>query len=223
MSHGTLFESLIQSVIRRVGQVTGTSVQVYSEDLIGDMIQHKFDVLFEEQWWTQFMRWRTVTLDGTTGVPTISMRNPPDGKGLQRFEDIHSAFVTNSNRPLPRFPDFVNPDTVKGSTPRFLEIDASDEKVFHVYPITATGTINVHYRELPDNFVTGAEVDFDNQALILGAAFDYLSSDGTNPSATDDMKDMFESRIKQLKKSRAWLPHALDPRVEDTVDDWFET
>lgn len=220
MAHNQLFEELIQLTIRRIGQVTGTSVQVYAEDVIGDMIQHKFDVMFEEVWWNQFLYWLDGTLDGTTGVVTVdvsAMTNP-----LVRFEDIHSIFVENSNRPLPRFPDFLNPDNVTGTTPRYVEAVGDVQKVFRVHPLTATKPIKMHYRSLPTRFVTGETVNFDSQALVLGSAYDYLEDDGTNPGATEKMSNMFESRVRQLKKSRAWLPHKLDPRANDVVDEWFE-
>lgn len=219
MAHNLLFEELIQQVIRRIGQVTGTSVQVYAEDLIGDMIQHKFDVMFEEVWWSQFLHWFTATLDGTTGVVTVDVSTLNDP--LVRFEDIHSIFPENSDRPLPRFPDFVNPDNVTGTTPRYIEAVSNAQKIFRILPITADKPINIHYRSLPERLVLGKIVPFDSQALVLGSAYDYLEDDGTNPGATEKMSNMFESRVKQLKKSRAWLPHKLDPRSARTPDEWW--
>ena len=168
------------------------------------------------------------TIDGTTGVVTVNVATLVDSNGadigLKRFEDIHSIFNENDNRPLPRFPDFVNPDNVTGTKARYIEADGNEQKVFHMYPVLATGIIKIHYRSKPDPFVTGDTIKFDSQALILGSAYDYLEDDGTNPGATEKMSSMFESRVKQLKKSRAWLPHKLDPRVDDSVpDEWFAT
>ncbi len=224
MAANELFENLIQSTIRRIGQVTGTAVQVYAEDLIGDMIQHKFDVMFEEVWWTQFLYWLDGTLDGVTGVVTVDVSTLLDGSkdiALKRFEDIHTIFPGSSSRPLPRLSDYINPDNVSGSTPQFIEPTGNVQKIFKIHPVTATGTIKLRYRSMPDPFVTGDTVNFDSQALVLGAAFDYLEDDGTNPGATEKMSRMFEARVRQLKKSRAWLPHSLDPRVTATPDDWF--
>ena len=220
-----LFDTAIQLVIRRISQVPGTSVQVYAEERIGDMIQHKFDVLFEEVWWNQFLHWQAATLDGTTGVVTIDLStltlNGAD-IGLKRFEDLERVIPGTRNRGLKRFPDVINPDNVTGDVPRFLEAIGDATKVFRVLPITAVGALNIHYRSKPNDFALGDSINFDTQALVLGAAADYLDDDGTNPGATDKMSGYFESRIKQLKKSRSWLPHALDPRITDTVDDFFE-
>ena len=191
------------------------------------MIQHKFDVMFEDVWWNQFMYWLDATLDGTTGVVTVDVSalttgSPPVAIPLVRFEDIHSIFPENSDRPLPRFPDFVNPDNVTGTTPRYIEAVGDAQKIFRILPLTADEPIKIHYRSMPDHFVTGETVNFDSQALVLGSAYDYLEDDGTNPGATEKMSNMFESRVRQLKKSRAWLPHKLDPRVDDAVpDEWW--
>lgn len=225
MAVRVLFEDLIQATIRRIGQVAGASVQVYSEELIGDMIQHKFDVITEEVWWSQFMYRLNGTLDEVAGVVTVDVSSLVDGDdndiALKRFEDIHTIFHGTSNNPLARLPDFVNITNITGTTPRFIEADANVQKIFRIHPLTAEGDIEIRYRSVPDPFVIGDTVNFDNQLLILGAAFDYLEDDGTNPGATEKMSRMFESRARQLKKARAWLPHALDPRVSDTVNDWF--
>lgn len=220
-----LFDDVIQRVIRRISQVPGTSVQVYAEERIGDMVQHKFEVLFEEVWWNQFLHWKTATLDGVTGVVTIDLSTLVNGNndpiGLKRFEDIKKVIPGTRSKGLKLFPESLNPDNLTGATPRYLEAVGDSEKVFRVLPITATGNLNIRYRARPADFALGDDIDFDAQALILGAAYDYLEDDGTNPGATDKMAGFFEARVKQLKKSRSWLPHALDPQQSDTVDDWF--
>ena len=65
--------TLIDRVADRLSMVAGTGVQTYAEDRIAEMIQHKFDVLFDEIWWPQFLTWETLTLDGTLGVVTIDL------------------------------------------------------------------------------------------------------------------------------------------------------
>ena len=55
------------------------------------------------------------------------------------------------------------------------------------------------------------EIDFDDQALILGSVFDYLEDDGTNPSATQKFQLLFEARVRQLKNAFNSAPISLDP------------
>lgn len=217
------FDDIINRTITRLSQLTGASVQTYSIDRIGEMVQHKFDVLFDETWWHQFMYWEPITLSNTTGEPAAptadltALSNP-----LKRFDDIKAIYPPNSNKPLPYLPENVNPDNITGSAARFVEPVGTTGKIFRILPVTVTDVVNMHYRSKPDNFVTGDTVNFDDQALILGATYDYLEDDGTNPGATEKMKDMFESRVRQLKKLRAQLPSALDPRLTETLDEWRE-
>ena len=63
---------------------------------------------------------------------------------------------------------------------------------------------------LPISNAQDNEVNFDEQALILGASYDYAEDDGTNPAATDKLQNMFESRVKQLRNLRNETPVALD-------------
>ena len=44
----------VDKVLRRVSLAGGPGTQLYAEDLIKEIIQHKFDVLFDDTWWPQF-------------------------------------------------------------------------------------------------------------------------------------------------------------------------
>jgi predicted nuclease of predicted toxin-antitoxin system len=192
--------------------VAGTGVQTYAEDRIAEMIQHKFDVLFEEVFWPQFLTWATWTLDGTLGVITTDVTAL-----LKRFEDIRVVFPSGSNTPLTKMsPLTTNPFELSGTTPIHYEslgpTDANKvTRVFQIWPKAATGTIVVQYRTRPDTFVATDEIDFDDQALILGAVFDYLEDDGTNPNATQKFQLLFEARVTQLKNTFNSAPISLDP------------
>ena len=156
---------LVTRTADRLSMVAGTGVQTYAEDRIAEMIQHKFDVLFEEAFWPQFLTWATFTLDGTLGIVTTDLTSL-----LKRYEDIRVVF-----------------------------------------PESATGDIVVQYRTKPDTFVSTDEIYFDDQALILGATFDYLEDDGTNPNASQKFQLLFEARVKQLKNTFNSAPISLDP------------
>jgi len=164
-------DELVTKVTRRLSQVPGVGVQLYAEDRIVDMIQHKFDILFDELFWPQFSGWYQWTLDGSTGVITTDVSTI-----LKRFDDIDVIFLPNSDSPLPKLPDrVVNPFQLTGQTPLYYDANpGSTSRPFLVWPKTATGTIDVHVRTKPDDFIGDSIVDFDNQALILGTVFDYL-------------------------------------------------
>jgi len=203
---------LIARTADRLSMVAGTGVQVYAEDRIAEMIQHKFDVLFDEAFWPQFLTWSTWTLDATLGVVTTDLTDL-----VKRFDDIRVIFPDGSNTSLTKIAALTtNPETLAGTTPIHFESlgpGASNKttRVFNVWPKTATGNIVVQYRTKPDTFTITDEIDFDDQALILGATFDYLEDDGTNPNATQKFQLLFEARVKQLKNTLNNSPISLDP------------
>jgi hypothetical protein len=203
---------LVARTADRLSMVAGTGVQVYAEDRIAEMIQHKFDVLFIEAPWPQFLTWVTWTLDGTLGVVTANLTDD-----VKDFEDLIVMFPDNSNTALTKLAHLTtNPFTLAGTTPiHFQALGPNDSnktaKVFHVWPKASTGDIIGLYRTKPDTFTATDTIDFDDQALILGATFDYLEDDGTNPNATQKFQLLFEARVKQLKNQLNSAPISLDP------------
>ena len=190
----------------------GQGVQLYAEDRIAEMIQHKFDVLFEEIFWPQFCTWAQYTLDGTLGIITTDLTTL-----VKRFEDIQVIYPENSNQSLPKLsPSTSNPFELSGTTPVAYEaLGPTDtnktSRVFQIWPKAATGDVILRFRTKPDTFTANTTVDFDEQVLILGAAFDYAEDDGTNPNATQKFQNLFESRFIQLKNTFNSGPISLDP------------
>lgn len=213
----TLLSALIQKVVVRISQVPGTAVQVYAEDRIGDMIQHKFDVIFDELWWPQYTGWTSSTLDGSTGVVTSDLSSL-----IKRFQDIRYIFFENENRPIPQLTSNINPYSTGSGRPRFFSRSSNTQKVFQIWPNDATGTVRISYRTKPDDFIATSNVPMDDQVLILGAAYDYLEDDGANPGAIAKFQQMFESRLRQLKELDANNPIQLDHRIDMVPQEWFE-
>jgi len=204
--------SLITRVAERISMVSGTGVQIYAEDRIAEMIQHKFEVLFDEVFWPQFCSWHQWTLDGTLGIVTTDLTTL-----LTRFDDIQVIFPESSNSALTKLAAITtNPFELSGTVPIHYEalgpLDTNKvSRVFQIWPKSATGIIVSRIRTKPDTFTATDEIDFDDQALIIGAAYDYLEDDGTNPNATQKMQLLFEARVKQLKNNFNDAPISLDP------------
>ena len=203
---------LVARTADRLSMVAGTGVQVYAEDRIAEMIQHKFDVLFDEVFWPQFCTWYEWTLDATLGVVTTDLTDI-----LKRYEDIQVVFPENSNTALTKLSNLTtNPFELTGTTPINYEAlgptySNKTTKVFRVWPLAATGDIILRVRTKPDTFTSEDEIDFDDQSLILGSVFDYLEDDGTNPNATQKFQLLFEARVKQLKNNFNSAAISLDP------------
>ena len=225
MSYDTL-TNLIDRVAERLSLVGGTSTQTYAEDRIAAAIQHKCDILFGETFWPQHVVWVEHTRDGTLGVVTADLTDL-----LSDFDDIGRIYPEDSTNPLPLFPHTtMNPNILSGTRPRFYaaipEGESNDNKVFHIWPKTATGDIQYFFRKHPKTDTAGRlflpedTVTFDDHALILGSTFDILEDDGTNPNATQKFQSMFESRMKQLKRALSNAPIALDQGRQNILTTW---
>ena len=205
----TILSELIDRTANRLSMVAGTGVQTYAEDRIAEMIQHKFDVLFDEAFWPQFCVWDTWTLDGTLGVVTKDLTEL-----VKRYDDVQVMYPENSNSPIIKLSQITaNPFEFSGTTPlRYEGLSGTSKltRVIQFWPKSATGNINVRYRTKPDTFTATDDVDFDDQILILGATYDYLEDDGTNPNATQKFLSLFESRKDQLIEQHNSGPIALD-------------
>ena len=203
---------LVARTASRISMVAGTGVQTYAEDVLGEMIQHKFDVLFAERFWPQFCSWNTWTLDETLGIITTDITDL-----VKDIDDIQIIYPENSNTPLTLLSaSTVNPFELAGTTPISYEQlgpldDNVTSRVFQIWPKAATGNIISRVRTKPDTFAPEDTINFDDQALILGAAFDYCEDDGTNPAQTQKFQLLFESRVKQLKRKADKAPISLDP------------
>jgi hypothetical protein len=206
MAYST-FSQLIQRTIERLSEVPGESVQVYSENRIASMVQHKFTVLFEEEYWPQFSSWQTGTLDGVAGVVTADLSSL-----LKRHDDLRVVFVAGRPNPIPALSTVMNPHVLTGTTPQFVEL-IDEPKFFRVWPLAATGSVNFHIRTRPEPFVLTDVVNFDEEALVLGATFDYLDDDGTNPGAVAKFQGLFEQRVQALRKNIDQHGRPLNPMI----------
>ena len=187
---------LINRTAQRLSMVHGGGVQVYAEDRLQEMVQHKFDVLFDEAYWDQFTEWYEWTLDGTLGVVTTDLTDI-----LKRLEDIQVMYIEDTLSKVTKLPSTVNPYILTGTTPIHYASKSSVTKPFKIYPATATGIIQTRVRTKPNTFELDDEVNFDEQCLVLGAAYDYAEDDGTNPAATAKLQGLFENRVSQIKKN----------------------
>ncbi len=197
---------LTNRTLARLSQVEGTGTQIYAEDTIAEMIQHKFDVLFEEFWWDQFLTvGQSMTLDGTLGEVTTDLTDL-----IKSIDHIQAMWPENSDSQITKLPSTVNVANYSGTSPVVYGANTDAAKVFTIWPKTATGNIIVNFATKPDNFTANDTINFDDQLLILGAAYDYLEDDGTNPNATQKMLNMYNARVSQFRQRLNRAPIPLD-------------
>lgn len=207
-------EDMIQQVILELSQVPGVGVQQYSEDAIAASIQSNFDILFREAWWPQFNERLVRTLDGVTGQVTADITTIKD------FLDIRQIGVQNRRGPLTRVPDRVIPELLSGTVGRFFDPSNVANKLFTVYPLTATGNVYIVGRAKPDDFVLDSDINFDVPCLKYFTAWDLVENDGTNPAQAQKLQTKAESRLSQLKVAMSSHPIILDTRVGEIPSEW---
>jgi len=197
----------------------GTAVQVYAEDILAEMVQARFDEMFESTWWEQNMITKTDAL-GANGEVSIDVGAD---WGLKKFTDIKHVYYKEEYYPLKLVPGRTNPARYARAevTPRYIAPIAGD-KIFQVLPYGIVGeNITAQFRVRPDTFTADDEVPMDDQAMIYGACYDYLADDGANPPATEKMRNFYNERLEQLNASRNEQDIALMP-ARKGIDEWHE-
>lgn len=214
------FRELIDQTARKLSMYPGTSgVQLYAEDRIALYIQDKFDMIFDEVWWDDYMRWFERELDGEIGITTEAI------EGVRRFDDIKAVFADARKHPLPLFPGHAPPQVFEGNTPRFVthtyNPDFVEERIFQIVPKTSVGNVYVNARVHPGEFTVNDTVRMDPLVLTSGAAYAYAEDDGHNPGQIQKFQTEFETRLDQLKKMTSNQPISMDPRYEEYPTEWY--
>lgn len=188
---------VVNATILRIGQVTGIGAQVYSEDVIAEMVIHKFDVLFDKFSFPEYCKWYEGTL-GSDGKCNVDVQT--ESVGIYRYKDIIGVWPDGHSQPLQQFPTGrMNAFSyARAGTPRWIE-SSGDNRVFRVLPLGNEGdTIYVRHKHYPPEIIATTNLCVDRQALILGAAYDYMADDGANPGAVEKLRNMFNQRMMQL-------------------------
>jgi hypothetical protein len=193
---------LVIAVQNALSQVSGSSVQLYSEDQIAASINKMYRFLRREADWPHLSVWETVTLDGTVGIPNGNMTQ------ITSFDDIFAIYPSSSQRKLDPLPMDINPFLISGSRARFFtqyNNAALPLRLFQVFPVASTDTLYVNGRipEPTTDFDPDDVVPFDADCLTQYAAWDYATDDGANPTQMDKLLNTAETRLKQLKRGIA--------------------
>jgi hypothetical protein len=209
-------EQIIVMAQHELSQVAGTGVQTYAEDPLANLIQQGFDFVYKEAWWSHLMRYEQRTLDGTVGIITTDLIHIKD------YNDIHTIYVGNTDRKVTVMPSDVNPFRITGTQPRFMsaldaEPSVSSKRLVQFWPKTATGSVVIYGRMAVDEFIGTTIVPFDAHCIALYASWAYAENDGTNPGQIDKLWNLFDARLKQLKKQNSDKPIALDPSMSGHI------
>lgn len=208
--------TLITNVQRSLYQVAGISVQVYSQDNIGAMLQRAFDFIFDDYTWKRFSTFEQYTLDEVTGRVTV-----PVNTTFKSYDDILRIYPVDSDMPLAKMSIERNPANYQGS--RAIQYCADPVNIFRVVPITAVGDIVVQGQMRPNEFALNDPVPFDNVALEMFACWQYAVDDAANGAMADKFQGLFETRLKQLKSNQDIEPISLSMgRATNIPTQWTE-
>ena len=215
---------LVQRTVTRLSMVSGVAVQVYAEDRIAEMIQHKFETVRDMLWWDDMMEWQVLTQDAD-GRPdenvVRSMPIAPVGNEIviNQFKDVQFAWHPSRSDPLKSMPRRSNPSAFFriGST---LYIAPDQQKVLRFLPATPGMQMMIRYRMWYDTFQPDDIVPMDDQLLILGACYDYLEDDGTNAGQTEKFRNYYNQRLQQLLGQENDREIVLTPSMSHNSNGW---
>jgi hypothetical protein len=220
---------VVDDALNVLGEVAGAGVSAYSEDrMMADAIR-SFNLLFKKYHWPHMTEWFRFQLDGVLGIP------PADTFAFVKdIEDFVSVHLDACPAPLPVLSKKVNPYSVKtlqgqgnAQAWTFQPVSSTtyDDRYLQFYPVVSTSYINVCARIYP--LARGVpwdwsdEMPLDHDMLVCGTAFMTLSSDDSNPGATDAQRNMMEIRYRDIIASLADQPVIAGSPMASVPNDWF--
>ena len=208
-------QQIVTRVEKMIYQSAGSAVQIYSQDLLLDMVQQAFSHIFDLHFWPRFNLRETLTLDGVTGQTTVATT-------ATEWKDIKAVLPNDYSRALPIMPLNMNTARISsGGVPRYIE-PTNDSKIFRVYPLDATGTVQLRGRLRPADFVITDTVPFDDLLIAHFAAWSYFTDDGSSPDAAAKHQGLFENRLKQIESSEFTHTILLNDDAYAVPDRWSE-
>lgn len=210
--------SLITRVEKRLAMAAGIDVQIHAEETMLEMLRHKYNTLFDDRWWLNYLTLETFTLDGTTGTITGNVEDK-----IRRFIDIQGVFLGGNQRPLPLLTPNTNPILFMGEA---VGPSTNAQKVFKVYPNDRAEDVHVWYRtRMSDDdwdiaVAETTEVNMDDELLILGTVYDYLTDDASNEVAVGKYEAQYNRRYQQLVSAEIELGVSKTDQARGIPTQW---
>lgn len=206
---------IVNQALTVVGEVAGPGVQMYEDDRMKADAIRAFNMMFKKYPWQQYLKWFTVTLDGSTGKATTGPFNQ-----VMDFEDFIAVHRDGETQRLPIAPTRMNPATLASGGTQVMywtslhvtDLQYNTKKLLF-YPATSTGKVNVlakvYPRETPASFQNFDWQDIfymDTDMLVYATAFMTLSGDDLNAGAADVIRNLMEMKYKDVQAALASHP-----------------
>lgn len=212
------FGDLVVRTQKELRQISGLLHQTYSEDYIRHYINVAFRDAFRRAWWPEHTNWYTWTLDGTTGEVTDDI-----SAILKHYRDIRGIWYDERRHRISRLPPEVDPEDHTNSNVVYWEpLSDGDLKVFRIVPITTSGTIRIHCRTMPAEYVNDDDViHLDADMLMYAAAWKNLAADNTNSTETDAKRVLYIDRLNEIIGDVQDDNVRLRGTYRGTPNDWY--
>lgn len=191
-------QTIVSRLIRLSGQVPGTGVQIYSQDVFLDMVNTVMRMAVRKFWWPHLMKTFNTTLDGVTGVVTMPL------SGIADHTDIRSIFVDNARDALVWLGDEQNQLQYAGSSSPvgYTALSFDDPqyatRVIQFLPITAKGNVVIRARIMPGVLGINDVVPIDQDLIVFGVLWSYFEDEGDNPRQASKYKALFDAKYSEL-------------------------
>lgn len=182
---------ITQAVLNKIGLVSGTGVQSYTEPQIETAVQDAFLMLFRKRFWEHLSDWYTYSLDGVNGVVTTDLTTI-----LKSHEDVKEIYDAESDRRIVKGfdRDFARVNgsnalyysALKYGTPNFTT------RVLQFWPKTSLGSVSMYIRTCPDPFIATSIVPFPADIIEWATTWLMLETDGMNPGNAAKAQGMFQ-------------------------------
>lgn len=190
---------LTQRVIQRLSMFRGSSVQVYAEDRIAQMILDNYNLAFDSFDWSNLIKWNKYTLSGINGWVTETVSND-----ITDFDDIvHICPDTTYRNALKCLHNSTIPEKLLGSIPQYYQESDNPNKIFEVLPYTATGNVYVCSKSrlnTNETITPETTIPFDSDYLVYATCADYLADDDSSRTQLDKFTKLRDERMKQLRE-----------------------
>ena len=192
--------TLTKRILQRLSMYRGTSVQVYAEDRIMQMVLDQYDLVLDNFAWNNISHWKKFTLTGIKGYCGEKVSDY-----IVDFNDIIAIKVnSDDDEALKRLHSTTIPEEITGDTPHYyMPANENPDKIFQIIPYNAQGDIYVNIRgRLNTNMITidpEVLIPFDSSYLVYAVCMDYLADDASSKLQYEKFKNLRDERLRQLK------------------------
>lgn len=190
---------LTQRVIQRLSMYQGTSVQIYAEDRIMQMILDNYNLVVDSFAWSGLSFWKEYTLAGNNGEVLEDV-----SKDITSFGDILAIVPKDDDSySLKRLHTSTPVTEITGTAPVYYKHNTNNtDKVFQVVPYNSVGKILVHAKgklKTNDTIIPKTIIPFDSDYLVYAVCVDYLADDDNSRTQLEKFTQLRDGRLSQLK------------------------